>query len=62
MAKQIEDEVAYYYDSHPTEEDLMGESSVHRRLTEYLTQVLRWLFRGQLCAIYANLNFYQTSY
>src|SRR5437868_1203378 len=27
MAKDIEDEVAYYYDFHPTEEDLMEETS-----------------------------------
>ena len=36
MAKQIEDEVAYYYDSHPTEEDLMGEASDHATLVRYL--------------------------
>lgn len=29
MEKRVEDEVVYYYDSHPTEEDLMGETSVH---------------------------------
>jgi hypothetical protein len=28
MAKYIENEVAYYYDSHPTEEDLMGETPI----------------------------------
>jgi Uma2 family endonuclease len=61
MAKHIDDEVAYYYDFHPTEEDLMGETSVHRSLIDYLSQVLKWLFHGQRCAIYENLNFYQTS-
>src|SRR5579884_3248062 len=61
MAKHIENEVAYYYDSHPTREDLMGESSLHRDLIDYLVQVLRWLFHGQVCAIFANLNFYQTA-
>ena len=60
MAKQIEDEVAYYYDSHPTEEDLMGETSDHSMLISYLMLVLRWLFHGQRCAVYENLNFYQT--
>ena len=61
MAKHIEDDVAYYYDFHPTEEDLMGETSVHAALIHYLMDVLTWLFRGQSCAIYENLNFYQTA-
>src|SRR5450755_1706317 len=60
-SKHIEDDVAYYYDFHPTEEDLMGETSVHAALVHYLMDVLTWLFRGQVCAIYENLNFYQTS-
>jgi Uma2 family endonuclease len=60
MEKHVEDEVVYYYDSHPTEEDLMGETSFHSNLVRYLTLVLRWLFQGQRCAIYENLNFYQT--
>ena len=61
MAKQVEHEVAYYYDFHPTEEDLMGETSVHATLVHYLMEVLTWLFRGQACAVYENLNFYQTT-
>ncbi len=61
MAKHFEDEVAYYYDFHPTEEDLMEETSVHRDLVSYLALVLTWQFRGQRCAIYENLNFYQTA-
>jgi Uma2 family endonuclease len=60
MAKSIEDEVAYYYDSHPTEEDLMGETAAHAALIHYLMSVLNWLFKGQSCAVYENLNFYQT--
>ena len=39
----------------------MGETSFHAELVIYLMEVLRWLFRGQPCAIYDNLNFYQTS-
>jgi hypothetical protein len=27
MEERIKDEVVYYYDWHPTEEDLMGESN-----------------------------------
>ena len=61
MAKHFEDEVAYYYDFHPTEEDLMGETAVHACLVRYLMEVLTWLFREQRCAIYDNLNFYQTA-
>jgi Uma2 family endonuclease len=60
MARQVEHEVAYYYDSHPTEKDLMGEASVHAALVHYLVKVLRWLLREQVCAVYNNLNFYQT--
>ena len=59
MAKEL-NRVQYYYDSHPTEEDLMGETSWHDTLIDYLKAVLSWLFRGQVCAIYSNLNFYQT--
>ena len=61
MAKHIDDEVAYYYDSHPTEEDLMGETSFHAALIHYLMDVLAWFFQGQTCALYENLNFYQTT-
>jgi Uma2 family endonuclease len=61
MARHIEDEVEYYYDSHSTEEDLMGETSFHDDLIRYLIDVLTRLFSGQPCAIYHNLNFYQTS-
>ena len=61
MARHIEDEVMYYYDSHSTEEDLMGETSFHADLVHYLVEVLRWLFQGKICAIYENLNMYQTA-
>jgi len=60
MGKNLQNEVEYYYDSHPTEEDLMGETSIHAELVRYLMLVLTWLFHGQRCAIYENLNFYQT--
>ena len=51
----------YYYDSHPTEEDLMGVSPQHAALVHYLMEVLTWLFQDRLCAIYENYNFYQTN-
>jgi Uma2 family endonuclease len=52
--------ISYYYDSHPTEEDLMGESSQHHAVIDYLTEVLKWLFHNQACSVYVNLNFYAT--
>ncbi len=61
MVKHIDTEVAYYYDSHSTEEDLMGETSLHSVLIRYLMGVLRGLFPDATCAIYENLNFYRTS-
>lgn len=60
MAKYVQNEVEYFYDSNPTVEDLMGETSFHADLVHYLMEVLRWMFRGKLYAIYENLNFYQT--
>ncbi len=60
MAKHIEDEIVYHYDLYPTEEDWMGQTSVHGRLIRYLVDVLTWLFWGQRCALYDRLNFYQT--
>ena len=59
--KKDVDVIHYYYDSHPTEEDLMGESRPHASLIHYLVEVLTWLFRHQACAIYENFNFYQTA-
>lgn len=57
----MEDEVKYYYDSHQTEKDRMGHPSAHNELVRYLWKVLERLFQGQTFAMYANLNFYQTS-
>ncbi|HET8852292.1 MAG TPA: hypothetical protein VFN02_07180 [Ktedonobacteraceae bacterium] len=42
QSQHFEDEGAYYYDFHPTEEDLMGETSVHADLVHYLREVLNW--------------------
>ena len=60
MEERIRHQVSYYYDLHPTEEDLMGESAAHLDLLIYLMSVLRGLFRDLPCAVYGNLNFYQT--
>ncbi len=61
MVKNIDTEVAYYYDSHSTEEELMGETSLHSVLIRYLMGVLHGLFPAATCAIYENLNFYRTA-
>jgi Uma2 family endonuclease len=61
MEQPIEDEVYYYYDAHPTEEDLMGEMPPHSWLVYYLIEVLIWLLRRQVCAVHENYNFYQTT-
>jgi Uma2 family endonuclease len=61
MVRHIEDEIEYYYDSHSTEEDLMGETAFHFALVQYLFAVLTWLFEGQPCALHGNLNIYQTT-
>jgi Uma2 family endonuclease len=60
MEQELEREVEYYYDMHPTQEDLMGETSFHNRLIGYLVRVLDYLFRDRLVAVHSNLNFYQT--
>jgi Uma2 family endonuclease len=54
-------EIEYYYDSHSTEEDLMGETAFHAALVRYLVDVLTRLFEEQPCAIHTNLNVYQTT-
>ena len=44
---QIKDEVVYYYDTHPTEEDLMGEAPIHRELVHYLADCSYALTQNQ---------------
>ena|SRR3989442_1421797 len=63
MGEHIEnDEIYYYYDSHVTEKDLMGEPSNHSKLVHYLWDVLLWLFHGQQCAIYKNWSVHLNSF
>jgi len=61
MEQPLPDEVLYYYDVHPTEEDLMSETPPHARVVHYLMEVLSWAFHDQVCAIHENYGFYQTS-
>jgi hypothetical protein len=60
MAQPMPDEAAYtyYYDRHPTEEDLMSESPPHAWLIHYLMEVLYCLFHGRVSAIHENYAMY----
>jgi Uma2 family endonuclease len=60
-APPIDDEEAFvhYYDQHPTEEDLMGESAAQSKLIFYLLQVLDWLYRAEGWFVISNLNIYR---
>ncbi len=50
----------YYYDKHPTHEDLMGESKLQSVLIQYLIQVFLWLYRSENWYIATNLNIYSS--
>ena len=60
MIERTKHYIERYYDSHPTQEDLMGVTSVHALLIHYLMEVLNWMAHKQVCAVHENLNFYQT--
>ncbi|MDQ2730281.1 MAG: Uma2 family endonuclease [Armatimonadota bacterium] len=55
-----EEETEYYYDWHPTEEDLMGQSAAQFGVIHYIVEVLRWLYRTEGWFIPADLNIYRT--
>jgi Uma2 family endonuclease len=52
-------EAFHYYDSHPTKEDLMGESAAQSQLIFYLLKVLEWLYRDEGGFAVSNLNIYR---
>jgi Uma2 family endonuclease len=54
-----DDTFVHYYDQHPTEEDLMGESVAQSRLIFYLLQVLEWLYRAEGWFVVSDLNIYR---
>jgi Uma2 family endonuclease len=56
----VASDLYYYYDSHPTPEDLMGQTIAHSQLIRYLIAVLEWQFRVERWFIGDNLNLYQT--
>jgi Uma2 family endonuclease len=59
MQEHVKDEVDFYGDFSPFfEEESMPETVPHSELVEYLVAVLKWLFRGYVCAVCENLAFF----
>ena len=54
-----EGESFHYYDTHPTNEDLVGESAEQSQLIFYLLKVLEWLYRAEGWFVVSNLNIYR---
>jgi Uma2 family endonuclease len=52
------DMFVHYYDLHPAGEDLMGSSTIHQLLIQYLWEVLAWRYRSQGWFITSELNIY----
>jgi hypothetical protein len=60
MQEHVEEKVHFYDDFSPFEEESMPETIPHAELVEYLVAVLKWLFRGHVCAVCKNLAFFAT--
>ncbi|HET6386808.1 MAG TPA: Uma2 family endonuclease [Armatimonadota bacterium] len=54
--------IRYYYDEHPTEEDLVGENSLQDCLNKYLVEVVEQLFHPSKRYVARNLNIYVTQH
>ena len=52
-------QVEYYYDSHPTEEDLMGQNALHSVASRYVNDVLDWMYRAPGWFNATDLNIYR---
>jgi len=52
--------IRYYYDEHPTEEDLMGDSVPQTDLIKVIVALLEWLFHSPRWFVAQNLNIYTT--
>ena len=52
-------EAFHYYDTHPTNEDLVGESAAQYQLIFYLLKVLKWLYQAEGWFVVSNLNIYR---
>ena len=53
-------ELDYYYDNHPTKEDLMAESPAQSELVDYLKAVLKWQYDQENWYVVSNIGIYQT--
>lgn len=51
-------EAFHYYDTHPTEDDLIGESAAQSQLIFYLLKVLEWRYWADEWFVVSNLNIY----
>ena len=56
------EEVEYYYDTHPTERDLMGDSYEQDTVMTYLAEVLKWFCASEGWYIARNLNLFFTGF
>ncbi|MEI6047159.1 MAG: Uma2 family endonuclease, partial [Chloroflexota bacterium] len=56
-----EEEEDYYYDMHPTKEDLMGESVAQQDLMSHLISLLKELYHIEGWFVSGNLNIYRTA-
>ena len=56
------EDVEYYYDTHPTERDLMGDSYEQDIVMTSVADVLKWLYANEGWYIARNLNLYLTGY
>jgi Uma2 family endonuclease len=54
------DPIELYYQEYPEERD-MAESYLHRDISEYLRDLLRWYYRSQACLLTANLVVYDAN-
>ncbi len=53
------DQLDYYWDMHPTKEDLMAQSEAQLSLLLYLVHLLRWLYRRRDWFIGGDINIYK---
>ena len=60
MTSQPTTDIDYYYDSHFTKEDLMGESIPQFNFAQHLIDVLHWLYIDENWLILGNVNIFQT--
>ena len=60
LAPTAERTIQRYYDSHPTEKDLMGQSLSQSRAATYLNDVLNYQYRRENYLIAVDYNLYYT--